>query len=390
MDEPASDVPLRSFRSEQSTVSRDSRQMLNDLFATGLIDLRRGALFDADPPPCGAAARPRIEGMLLGLAIGDALGNTSESLRPGERRSWHGEIRDYLPNPYADGRPVGLPSDDTQLAFWTLEQLLADDGLDPENLAQRFASRQIFGLGSTVREFLLNHRDGLAWHRCGPQSAGNGALMRIAPVLVPHVARPSTALWADTALAAMLTHNDAASTSACLALVRMLWERLGGAEAPAPDWWLATYVETARDLEGETRYRPRGGRYRDYEGPLWRYAEKVVWDAWRRGLGVREACNDWYSGAFVLETVPSVLYILMLHGDDPEEAIVRAVNDTKDNDTVAAIVGAVMGATHGVDALPKRWRDGLLGRTGGADDGRVFELVALAQQRWLGGDDMAS
>jgi len=188
----------------------------------------------------------------------------------------------------------------------------------------------------------------------------------------------------------MLTHNDAASTSACLAFVRMLWDRLGRDGAPAPAWWLTTYVETARDLEGETRYRPRGGRYGDYEGPLWRYAEEVVWDAWRRGLGVREACDGWYSGAFVLETVPSVLYILMLHGDDPEEAIVRAVNDTRDNDTVAAIVGAVMGATHGVDALPRRWRDGLLGRTGEADDGRVFELVALAQQRWLGGDDMAS
>ena len=49
------------------------------------------------------------------------------------------------------------------------------------------------------------------------------------------------------------------------------------------------------------------------------------------------ACDSWYSGAYLLETVPSVLYILERHGHDPEEAIVRAVNDTKDNDTVAAI-----------------------------------------------------
>jgi ADP-ribosylglycohydrolase len=109
-----------------------------------------------------------------------------------------------------------------------------------------------------------------------------------------------------------------------------------------------------------------------------------------RGTGyVKEACDGWYSGAFLMETVPTVLYILMRHGDDPEEAIVRAVNDTKDNDTVGAIVGAAVGATHGVDALPLRWRDGLLGRTGAADDGRIFELVALAQQRWLAGDDTA-
>lgn len=371
-------------------MSYDSRDTLNDLFATGLIDLQRGALFDTVPKLHEAAVSPRVEGMLLGLAIGDALGNTSESLRPGERRAYHGEVRDYLPNPYADGRAVGLPSDDTQLAFWTLEQLLADDGLDPGSLARRFASQPIFGLGSTVREFLLNRRDGLPWHRCGPKSAGNGALMRIAPVLVPHLAEPSPALWADTALAAMLTHNDAASTSACLAFVRLLWDLLGMSEPPPPDWWLTTYVETARDLEGEAPYRPRGGRHQDYEGPLWRYAEQVVWDAWRRGLGVREACDGWYSGAFLLETVPSVLYILMLHGDDPEEAIVRAVNDTKDNDTVGAIVGAAMGAAHGVDALPRRWREGLLGRTAAADDGRVFELIAQAQQRWLGGRPASS
>jgi ADP-ribosylglycohydrolase len=47
--------------------------------------------------------------------------------------------------------------------------------------------------------------------------------------------------------------------------------------------------------------------------------------------------------------VPSVLHILAMHGDDAEEAIVRAVNDTRDNDTTAAIVGAAVGALHGRD-----------------------------------------
>lgn len=52
----------------------------------------------------------RIRGMMLGLAIGDALGNTSEGMTPGHRRHVHGEIRDYLPNPRADMDKVGLPS----------------------------------------------------------------------------------------------------------------------------------------------------------------------------------------------------------------------------------------------------------------------------------------
>ena len=57
---------------------------------------------------------------------------------------------------------------------------------------------------------------------------------------------------------------------------------------------------------------------------------------YRRGLSVREAGNERCSGAYLLETVPTVLYTLMLHAAGPEEAIVRAVNDTKDNDTIAA------------------------------------------------------
>jgi len=55
------------------------------------------------------------------------------------------------------------------------------------------------------------------------------------------------------------------------------------------------------------------------------------------------------------------------------------VNDTRDNDTIAAIVGAAVSALHGEAALPECWRQGLLGRTREADDGRVFELLEQAE-----------
>ena len=55
------------------------------------------------------------------------------------------------------------------------------------------------------------------------------------------------------------------------------------------------------------------------------------------------------------------------------------MNDTRDNDTVGAIVGAAVGALHGTEALPDRWRRGLLGRTRADDDGRVFELIEKAR-----------
>ena len=103
----------------------------------------------------------------------------------------YGLIRDYLPNRYAGGASVGLPSDDSQLAFWTVEQFNQDHCVVLENLAQRFSSQQIFGIGSSVRTFLHNYKEQrLPWYASAPHSAGNGALMRIAPILIPHVRRP--------------------------------------------------------------------------------------------------------------------------------------------------------------------------------------------------------
>jgi ADP-ribosylglycohydrolase len=366
-----------------ATPPRQTTGWLDALLASGRIRIQRGALLDRVPDRT-PRAWDRVEGMLLGLAVGDALGNTSEGQSPAQRRARHGEIRHYLPNYKSSDRCVGLPSDDTQLAFWTLEQAIEDGGYDPEALARKFASNRIFGIGSSVSQFVHNFKDqGFPWHEAGPESAGNGALMRIAPVLVPHQRQPTSTLWADAALAAMTTHNDTASIASCVAFVAMLWDLLGMEVAPPPEWWLETFVAHVADLELPDKvYRPRGGRFVGWSGRLSEFLVHHVFEAEARVLPVVDACNEWYSGAYLLETVPSVLYILMRYGHDPEEAIVRAVNDTYDNDTIAAVVGAAVGALHGTDGLPRRWRDGLLGRTRAADDGRVFELIAEAREHF--------
>jgi ADP-ribosyl-[dinitrogen reductase] hydrolase len=367
---------------------QDNAALLRQLLAEGAVDLRRGELFEQPPAPLPAAAAAgastwdRVEGMLLGIAVGDALGNTTEGMPPADRRAQYGEIRDYVP--HWRSKELARPTDDTQMAFWTLDQLLVDRGLVPHRLAQRFASERIFGIGSAVSAAMQAVRLGYRpWYQCGTRSAGNGALMRIAPMLVPYLREPSTDLWADTALSAIVTHNDAASTSACLALVAMLWELLGMEAPPEPVWWRRRYVELARDLEGDTEYEPRGGAWRgQYRGPLWRFVDERLADAEARGLSALEACDEWHSGAYLLETVPSVLYILARHGADPEEAIVRAVNDTKDNDTIAAIVGAAVGALHGASALPARWVAQLPGYTRVSDEGEVQRVIARARERW--------
>ena len=265
-----------------------------------------------------------------------------------------------------------------------VEHLVEHRGLDPAALAKLFATRRIFGIGSAVRSFQTQMGRGVPWQEAATDSAGNGALMRIGPMVLPHLRESSLALWTDTALSARITHNDSSSVAACVAFVELLWGFLTSPQAANSTEWFDTFVSTVGALEGETTYRPRGGRFVGFEGTLSAFLAHVIPDALDRDLSTLDACNGWYSGAFLLETVPCVLYILLRHGHDPEEAIVRAVNDTHDNDTVGAIVGAAVGARHGKNALPKRWRDGLLGRTGADDAGRVFELLDKARQVFWG------
>jgi len=358
---------------------------LDALIAEGVIRCDVGGLGRLIPPAPVQCSWDRVEGMLLGLAIGDSLGNTTEARLPSERWHQYGEICNYLPNRHAQHRPVGLPSDDTQLAFWTLEQLLEDGQLDPEHLVDIFSSRRIFGIGRSVSGFVAARKSGQAWYQAGQHSAGNGAVMRIAPVIVPHLEQPSAALWRDAVVAGAVTHNDPSSIGACVALVGILWELLGMDAVPAPQWWLDQYCLRARPLEGEARITPRHPDLAgSYTGPIWRMVDTLVRDTLTEDIPVREACRRWYSGALLLETMPSVLYVLARHAAEPANAIIRAVNDTKDNDTIAAIVGAAVGALHGASALPAPWRERLLGRTGEDDDGRIFALIELAHRRWGG------
>jgi hypothetical protein len=148
---------------------------------------------------------------------------------------------------------------------------------------------------------------------------------------------------------------------------------------PTADWVVGTFLATVRRVGSEQPlYRARGGRFAGHELPFAAYLERVLAEAAASHWTARDACEAWHSGAYLLETVPCVLWILAQHAHDPEEALVRAVNDTRDNDTIAAIVGAAVGALHGADALPSRWRWGLLGRTRADDDGQVFRLIEAA------------
>jgi ADP-ribosyl-[dinitrogen reductase] hydrolase len=352
-------------------------------------------------PPRDTVTGDRLRGMILGLAVGDALGNTSEGQIPDDRRLAHGEIRDYLPNRHSANRRVGLPSDDTQMAAWTLESLLragttgGGGCLDLDDLAATFASRPLFGMGRTVLRFLraygqqVRAKEPTTWWELGQPSAGNGALMRIAPICFPHLHGPSTALWRDVIDATALTHADEMAVVSSVGFVGLFFECLAwrAPKAPPGRWWVETFLRYAGPLETGVEYEPRVPTD-DFRGSLSDFLSQRFTPALVDGWTARQVSDRWHSGAYLLETVPTALATLALHAASPEEAIVRAVNDAYDNDTVAAVVGAAVGALHGASALPPRWLDKttLPGFTQADDEGRLYEILDQAIDRFWEGE----
>ena len=122
----------------------DNTALLKTLFGQNVIRVKAGSFLDTNPNALPADFG-RVEGMLLGLAIGDSLGNTTESRYPSIRYNQYGTLNDYLSNQYAGQKPKGVPSDDTQMAFWTLNQLIHDGGLNPDHLAGVSARNKSLG-----------------------------------------------------------------------------------------------------------------------------------------------------------------------------------------------------------------------------------------------------
>ena len=79
------------------------------------------------------------------------------------------------------------------------------------------------------------------------------------------------------------------------------------------------------------------------------------------------------TGLHASEAVPAVFGILACCGNDPEAAILAGVNIGNDTDTVATMVGAIVGALHGIEALPENYLPVL-------NEANKFELEELASR----------
>lgn len=286
--------------------------------------------------------RSRFRGALLGLAAGDALGTTLE-FKP---RDSYELIDDMVGGGPFRLRP-GDWTDDTSMALCLAESLIERKGFDALDQMERYcrwrrdghlsSTGSCFDIGNTIASALgrfesQRHRhsdqpsDPVAF--CGssdPRTAGNGSLMRLAPVPL---------YYADDLDEAIRLSGESSRTTH------------GAAEAIDACRWFAQLL--LRAVKGEPKesileYAWRGE-------PL---AEKI--DAIARGSYRVKERRMIESSGYVVHTLEAALWAFH-HGSDFREGALLAVNLGGDADTTGAVYGQLAGAFYGEEGIPAGWR----------------------------------
>ena len=283
-----------------------------------------------------------VVGSLLGTAIGDALGLPYEGLSPRRAARLLGAPDRYR---FLFGR--GMVSDDTDHACFVAQALIRG-GLDPDRFGRSLAWSLRFwllslpaGVGFATLRAILKLQLGFSYRHSGVFSAGNGPAMRSAMIgaavddterllqLVRVNARIThtdpRAEWASAAVALAARHARLGDESAFLEDLRV---RLGPEAAPLVDPVARAAASAAR---GETT------------------AVFCAAEGLERGVT-----------GFALHTVPVAIHVWLRHPRDLRSALSEAIRCGGDTDTVAAIVGGIIGAGVGAAALPKDLLDGIL------------------------------
>ena len=271
----------------------------------------------------------RAMGALLGLAVGDALGTTLEF----EKRDWRPRVVDITGGGPFDLRP-GCWTDDTAMALALAESLLASGNLDCSDLMDRFAAwwqngeysptGHCFDIGITTRNALeryLRTGDPLAGST-DPGTAGNGSLMRLAPVALR--------FWNDrdrldhaAAQQSRTTHAAEEAVDGCRAFADLLADAISG--KPRRD------VLAPRAFDGAPAIA------------------EIVKGSWR-GCA-REKIR---SSGYVVHTLEAAMWSVARTGNF-RNAVLLAANLADDADTVAAVTGQLAGAIYGLSGIPTDW-----------------------------------
>lgn len=285
--------------------------------------------------------RDRFRGCLLGLAIGDALGAPVEGMKEERVAELYGTVREYHPSA---GLQPGEFTDDASLALGMAEAIIAQGKVDPDAIADAFLHWKRTdgrGIGTLTWEALNLLEAGeapldagrLAWEKGGRRSAGNGAVMRCAPIALLYW-RDQQRLVEDSIVTSQITHYDPRCTWSCVAV----------------NTAIAALVRGESDPLAQARAAVEG-----HDSELEQALEAVETEAL-----ADMKLDGWDMGYTILTT--KAAFAALMQFKDFEEGLVTVVSKGGDADTNGAVAGALLGARCGSNVLPRRLVDGLVGR----------------------------
>jgi len=289
----------------------------------------------------------RFRGCLVGLAVGDALGAPVEGLGPEEIQRRYGRVTELMGGGWL-GLGPGEWTDDTAMMLCIARSIVDKGRFDPNDVAQKFLGwfeAGALGIGRTTYVALEALRRGASWQdagrmahdRLGGLSAGNGSIMRCAPIALLDGKDPER-LIRDSIDSSLITHWD---PRAC---------------------WGAVALNLAIS---QLIYKGRDGLV---EGVVGRIDNADVRQAVAEVAGMR--VEGIVPSGFVLDTLQAALWCF-LNTSSFEDALVTAVNLGGDTDTIGAVCGALAGACYGLGEIPMRWQQPLA---------RRLEIVELAER----------
>lgn len=283
----------------------------------------------------------RARAAYLGLAIGDALGATTEFMTPGEIRATYKVHKKIIGGGWLYLK-AGEVTDDTEMSLALGRAILSSQQWTLQGIAENFLawmrSRPV-DIGATcrrgIRDYMLKGQLEVPYNEW---DAGNGAAMRMAPVAL-FTLGDDRLLRQYSVEQAHLTHNHKLSDAACVAIGEMVQQGIFGVDR-------FRLHEITRTLV--TEYD--SFRFRHYQG---------------------------HASAYVVDTLQTVFHYLFSTASF-EECLVGVVNQGGDADTTGAIAGMIAGAFYGLEAIPMRWLKKLNKEVRAEVEDQAVKLVALS------------
>ncbi len=299
----------------------------------------------AESPDMSNDLREKLAGLLLGTAVGDALGLPSEGLSPEKiRRRWHGpwQMRFVL------GR--GMISDDTEHTLIVAQALLEHP--DDVIAFQRTLAWKLrwwllclpAGVGLATARACIKLWLGFPPTRSGVYSAGNGPAMRSAIIGAYFAAEPER-MKEFVRASTIITHSDPKAFTGALAIAVLAGWSVSNSAVSKPN--TPEILELLRAISNE----PEWSKILDHISTA--YEQQTPVEEFAKHYGAKGVSG------YIFHTVPVAIYAWLKHFGDFESGLSAVLNCGGDTDTVGAIAGAMFGTTVGERGVPQNWISGI-------------------------------